>query len=221
MLRYDAVLFDVDGTLIDSAPGIIHTLQLTFARMGVDVSGQDLKRYVGPPLRRTFGEYFDTEADIERATAIYRESYKTCGSLECVLYPGVRDMLEALTRQGVLVYTATSKPTGVVTPILERLGIAPYFRFIGGASMDRSRDTKTAVIRDVLARPELQSARVLMVGDRRDDMEGAADCGLPAAAVLYGYGSREELAPFAPVYWAARCGGLVDYITEMNGDTHE
>ena len=212
MPRFDAVLFDVDGTLIDSAPGIIHTLQATFAGMGVDVTGVDLHRYVGPPLRKTFGEYFTKDEQIEQATLLYRKLYKTGGSHECVLYPGVQAMLQALQAAGLALYTATSKPIEVVTPILEELGIAGCFTYIGGASMDRSRDTKTAVMQQVLSRPELQGRRVLMVGDRQDDLQGAADCGLPAAAVLYGYGSREELAPFAPAAYVADCGELTEYI---------
>lgn len=212
MPNYDAVLFDVDGTLIDSAPGILHTLEETLTVMGADFSGKNLRRYLGPPLRRTFAEFFDTDAEIERATTYYRQRYAVQGTLECALYPGVEQMLAALDAAGVLLYTATSKPTGVVTPILERLGVARYFAFIGGASLDRTRDTKTAVMQQVLTRPELKHARVLMVGDRMDDMKGAADCGLPAAAVLYGYGGYEELSPFAPAAYAADCGALTDYI---------
>ena len=74
MLKYDAVLFDVDGTLIDSAPGIINTLQEVFTRMGVDTTGLDLRRYLGPPLRRSFGEHFAESEKIERATELYRAS---------------------------------------------------------------------------------------------------------------------------------------------------
>lgn len=212
MLNYDAVLFDVDGTLIDSAPGILHTLEETLTVMGADFSGKNLRKYLGPPLRRTFAEFFDTEAQIEQATACYRQRYAAQGALECALYPGAAQMLAALDEAGILLYTATSKPAGVVAPILERLGIARYFAFIGGASLDRTRDTKTAVMQQVLARPELKDARVLMVGDRMDDMKGAKDCGLPAAAVLYGYGGYEELSPFAPVAYAADCRALTDFI---------
>ena len=75
MLHYDAILFDVDGTLIDSAPGIIHTLQEVFCTMGVDVSGVNLRRYLGPPLRKSFGEHFTDPALIEKATDLYRTSY--------------------------------------------------------------------------------------------------------------------------------------------------
>jgi len=192
LLHYDAILFDVDGTLIDSAPGIIHTLQEVFCTMGVDVSGINLRRYLGPPLRKSFGEHFTDPALIEKATDLYRTSYAVKGSHECAVFPGVPQMLQTLKDAGFLLCTATPSHQ-VVSPFWKSRGLAPYFDFIGGASMDESRDTKTEVVRYVLSQPALQGKRVLMVGDRNDDMRGAADCGLDAAGVLYGYGSREEL----------------------------
>ena len=134
---------------------------------------------------------------------------------ECAVFPGVPEMLRRLKEAGLVLCTATSKPTRVVTPILEEQGLAEYFDFIGGASMDESRDTKTAVVRYVLAQPMMQGKRVLMVGDRNDDMRGAADCGLDAAGALYGYGSREELEPFHPVILARDCADLADQILHM------
>lgn len=214
MLKYDAVLFDVDGTLIDSAPGILHTLEEVFRQMGVDTAGMDMTRYLGPPLRRTFGEHFSQEEQIEQATALYRASYKAKGSHECRPYPGAAEMLRRLRQAGILLSTATSKPTAVVEPILREQGLAPLFDFIAGASMDKSRDTKTDVVRYVLAQPMMQGRRVLMVGDRHDDMRGAADCGLDAAAVLYGYGSRAELEPFRPVFFAGSCEELAGFLLE-------
>lgn len=212
MLNYDAILFDVDGTLIDSAPGIINTLEEVFSQMGVDTTNVDLRRYLGPPLRKSFGEHFADPALIEKATGLYRDSYAVKGSHECTPYSGATGMLRRLKDAGLLLCTATSKPTAVVTPILEEKGLAPFFDFIGGASMDESRDTKTEVVRYVLAQPMMQGKRVLMVGDRNDDMRGAADCGLDAAGALYGYGSREELEPFHPVLLAESCADLADQI---------
>ena len=212
MLNYDAILFDVDGTLIDSAPGIINTLEEVFSQMGVDTTNVDLRRYLGPPLRKSFGEHFADPALIEKATGLYRDSYAVKGSHECTPYSGAAGMLRRLKDAGLLLCTATSKPTAVVTPILEEKGLAPFFDFIGGASMDESRDAKTEVVRYVLAQPMMQGKRVLMVGDRNDDMRGAADCGLDAAGALYGYGSREELEPFHPVLLAESCADLADQI---------
>lgn len=215
LLHYDAILFDVDGTLIDSAPGILHTLEEVFQKMGVDVTGVNLRRYLGPPLRKSFGEHFTELDKIEQATRLYRESYAVKGSHECAAYPGAAEMLQRLKDAGLILCTATSKPTEVVTPILEEKGLAPFFDFIGGASMDESRDTKTDVVHYVLSQPMLQGKRVLMVGDRNDDMRGAADCGLDAAGALYGYGSREELAPFHPVLLAESCADLADQLLEQ------
>ena len=162
MLNYDAILFDVDGTLIDSAPGIINTLKEVFSKMGVDTTNVNLRRYLGPPLRKSFGEHFTDPALIEKATDLYRDSYAVKGSHECAAYPGAAEMLQRLKDAGLVLCTATSKPTQVVTPILEEKGLAGYFDFIGGASMDESRDTKTDVVRHVLAQPMMQGRRVLM-----------------------------------------------------------
>ena len=192
LLHYDAILFDVDGTLIDSAPGILNTLEEVFSSMGVDVARSDLGRYIGPPLRKSFGEHFSDPAKIEEATKRYRVSYAAKGCHEGDVYPGVVEMLGRLKAAGLTLCTATCKPTDVVRPILEEQGLAPYFSF-------------------VLAQPVMQGKRVLMVGDRRDDMQGAVNCGLDAAAVLYGYGGREEVAPFAPVFMAADCKELTDW----------
>ena len=212
MPHYDAILFDVDGTLIDSAPGILNTLEMVFRDMGVDLTNVNLRRYIGPPLRKSFAEHFSDPAKIEEATERYRVIYHEKGSHEGGVYPGVPEMLRRLKDAGFTLCTATCKPTEVVTPILEEQGIAGYFAFVGGASMDESRDTKTDVIRHVLRQPALQGKRVLMVGDRSDDMQGAANCGLDAAGVLYGYGSREELEPFHPVLYASSCQDLADQL---------
>ena len=210
--RFDAVFFDVDGTLLDSAPGILHTMQEAFERMGTDVSHIDLTKYMGPPLRKTFAEHYNTEAEIEQAVGYYRTSYAVKGCHECSLFDGAKEMLDALRQAGVLLYTATSKPTKVVTPMLHEQGIANYFVEIGGASMGKDRDTKADVIRWLLRRPELQGKRILMVGDRKEDLQGAAECGLPGAAVLYGYGSLQELQPFDPVILAKDPAALTSYI---------
>ena len=213
MQHYDVILFDVDGTLIDSAPGILNTLEEVFHKMNVDITGVDLRRYLGPPLRKSFGEHFSEPEKIEKATELYRASYAAKGSHEGNAYQGAAEMLRRLKEAGYVL--CTSKPTKVVTPILEEQGLAPYFDFIGGASMDESRDTKTEVVRYVLEQPCAKGKRVLMVGDRNDDMRGAADCHLDAAAALYGYGSREELEPFHPVFYAESCAALADALLNV------
>ena len=212
MRVYDAVFFDVDGTLIDSAPGILHSMRETFSRMGVDITDVNLWQYLGPPLRWTFSQHFDQEEKIEQAVSCYRACYKEFGADESELFAGAREMLETLHHAGIPLYTATSKPTEVVIPMLRRLGIYDCFDAIGGASMGTDRDTKAAVIRWLLSRPELAGKKVLMVGDRAQDMIGAKECGLDAAAVLYGYGDRAELSPYTPRILADTPEHLTSYI---------
>lgn len=212
MAYYDVILFDVDGTLIHSRPGIVHCFAYAFQQMGLDPQGIDLSRYLGPPLRWSFAQHFSDPKDVEKAVELYRARYAEQGMHECTLFPGVISMLQRLREQGLLLATATSKPRDVVLPILEEKGLLPLFDRVGGASMDQSVDTKTAVIRQVLSDPLFAGKRVLMVGDRQDDMKGAADCGLPAVGVLYGYGSKEELEPWHPVFLAGDCEELTGFI---------
>ena len=129
-MRYDAVLFDVDGTLIDSAPGIRETFAHTFQELGIDDKNIDYNQFFGPPLRRSYAKFLRTPEEVEHAVDLYRAYYHEKGRHMCVLYPGVADMLQALRRAGVVLCTATSKPVTVVTPILQELGIAEYFHFI-------------------------------------------------------------------------------------------
>ena len=212
MPAFDAVLFDVDGTLLHSRPGILHTFAYAFRQMGLDPANIDCSRYLGPPLRWSFAQHFATEAEVERAVNLYRTRYAETGMHECAPYPGVAGMLAALKDAGLFLATATCKPVEVVRPILAEQGLTPYFDLIGGASMDASVDTKTAVIRRDLADGRLRGARVLMVGDRQDDLQGAAACGLPAAGVLYGYGTRAELEACGPRFLAGDCAALTRWI---------
>ena len=211
MQRYDAVLFDVDGTLIHSRPGIFNCFAYAFRKMGLDPDAIDCSRYLGPPLRWSFAQHFATDAEVEQAVAYYRVHYEEVGSHQCSLFPGVRQMMDTLKDAGLYMATATCKPVEVVTPILKEQGLFDYFDRIGGASMDESVDNKTDVIRLVLQDPRLAGKRILMVGDRQDDMQGAVNNQLPAAAVLYGYGSREEMEPWNPVLLAQNCEELTQY----------
>ena len=162
MQRYDAVLFDVDGTWIHSRPGIFNCFAYAFRKMGLDPDAIDCSRYLGPPLRWSFAQHFATDAEVEQAVEYYRVHYEEVGSHQCSLFPGVRQMMDTLKGAGLYMATATCKPVEVVTPILKEQGLFDYFDRIGGASMDESVDNKTDVIRLVLQDPRLAGKRILM-----------------------------------------------------------
>ncbi len=209
------MLFDVDGTLIHSSPGILDTMRYTFENWGISLPESELKTFLGPPLRRTFGRYLHSEEQIEQAVDIYRAYYHEKGQYQCSLFPGVLEMLNQLKEAGVTLCTATSKPVQVVRPMLQRLGLESCFAMVGGASMDARLDTKEAVVRDVLSQPFMQGKRTLMVGDRKDDVKGGLTCGLPVAAILYGYGSFQELTEAGACFPVRDCKELIDLI--LNG----
>ena len=196
-----AVLIDKDGTLIDSAPGILATFQKTFEAFGLTVGEQRLRPFLGPPLRSSMAQLLP-QAQVEQAVETYRELYQTHGLDGCAPYAGVPQMLQALREAGFVVCVATSKPYPVALRVLRHFGLEQAFDYIGGASMDASLDTKTAVMQLVLGQPQLAGKCPVMVGDRENDMQGARDCGIPAVGALYGYGSQAELAPFSPVFCA-------------------
>ncbi len=191
---YTTILFDLDGTITDSEEGIIRSVEYALQKSGIrEYDRSNLLRFIGPPLRQSFQEYFGmTSEQAEQATAFYRERYIPIGKFECSLYPGIAQLLQKLHRAGRKVVLATSKPESTAREILDHFSLTGYFTLIGGALMDGSRDTKESVLRYILD-TGVVTGDAVMVGDTRFDMEGAAAAGLPAIGVTYGFGSLEEL----------------------------
>lgn len=189
------VLFDFDGTLADSAPGILDCVRRTIAALHLRV--QDLgdpMRFIGPPLGDSFARYLGLSgAELKRATALYRGFYAERGVAQSVLYPGIAELLRELREDGSTLAVATSKYQEFAIRSLERLGIARFFSVVGGTTSENLAESKASVVARVLAALGASRDSAVMVGDRRFDVAGAHANGLPAVGVLYGYGSREEL----------------------------
>lgn len=196
---YSAVLFDLDGTIVDSAPGITATLAYTFEAMGLPVpSPASLLEWVGPPIMDSFRDRagFDPLTSA-RALAIYRERYVQTGVFDAVVYPGVADALRAIHENGIPLSLATSKPESTARLILDHYDLSRYFDELTGASEDEVRSAKADVVEEALRRLRLRGSdlsRPVMVGDRGYDVEGAAAHGVPTIFVTWGYGAPEETA---------------------------
>ena len=193
MYRY--LLFDLDGTLTDPAEGITKCVAYALEHFGITAEPETLTSFIGPPLLDQFMSYagFDRETAI---TAIekYRERFRVIGIFENRVLDGIPELLRDLRAAGKTLAVATSKPEAFSVRILERFGLAQYFHHIGGASFDTSRSTKSAVVAYSLGlcgNPDPET--VVMVGDRKHDVEGAINNGLQSIGVLYGYGDRPEL----------------------------
>ncbi|MEO7016816.1 MAG: HAD hydrolase-like protein [Leifsonia sp.] len=196
---WTCVLFDLDGTLTDSAPGITSSLVSTFDSLGLPVpSPAELVEYVGPPLLDSLQQLAGmTEQEARAALAVYRVSYHEHGAFDSAVFPGIRGLLQRLKDAGIPLAVATSKPELQATRILEHFGLAKYFDVIAGATEDESRSAKTDVVADAVRRLVEQGvdlAQTVMVGDRSFDVQGAADNGLPTILVEWGYGSPAEAA---------------------------
>lgn len=193
---YHTVLFDLDGTLTDSAPGITNSVAYALRKWGIEEKNLDiLRKFVGPPLDESFAKYYGFPPEkCWKAIEYYREYYLPKGLYENRVYDGIVELLEWLRGTGRRAVVATSKPEPAAVQVLEYFHLASYFDVIAGATMDGSRVKKSDVIRYALERAGIQDAAgVVMVGDRENDIEGAKANGLDSIGVLYGYGSREEL----------------------------
>lgn len=188
-----SILFDLDGTLTDSGEGIMNCAALALERLGIPIPPRDaLRVFVGPPLHDTFRQFGVPEDQVDEAIRIYRSRYVPVGKFENTPYPGIRELLEKLRAQGNRLYVATSKPEEMAVEVLEHFDLAHFFDHICGASLDRSRIAKDAVISYLL---QLHGAdgQMVMVGDTVFDVLGAAAHGIPAVGVAWGYGSVEEM----------------------------
>lgn len=208
MFRY--LLFDLDGTLTDPYEGITKSFQYALESFGIEEKQENLKRVIGPPLIDAFmGFYGFPKEKGELAVAKYRERFSVVGLFENQVYQGIPEVLSALQREGKTLCLATAKPEVFAKRILEKFDLAKFFTVVVGAELDGTRNYKNEVISEVLKQlgnPPLEE--VLMIGDRKQDIEGAKDCGVSALGVRFGYAEPMELE-------RAGCTNFAETVEEM------
>lgn len=197
--HFTCILFDLDGTIADSAPGITASLGYMFAELGLPVpTPAELLKWVGPPILDSFRDLAGmTPEEAAVALAIYRQHYLEHSAKGSPLFPGVTEVLKAIHQSGIPLALATSKPEFPASVILDFGNLTQYFRVISGSSIDEIRSAKKDVIAEALNRFEMigvDFSRPVMVGDRSYDVDGAAAHGIPTIFVEWGYGSPEEAA---------------------------
>ncbi len=207
---YKYVLFDLDGTLTDSKEGIIKSVEYALVRMGETTEGRlEQETIVGPPLITTFCDVFGFSAEKAQKTYEYfQERYSTIGKFENKAFDGIIPLLKKLHDRGVRSFVATSKPQVHAVIICETFGIAPYVEEIAGPVVGGD-DTKADIIRRILAHiGSFKPGEAVMVGDRRYDVAGARETGLPVIAVGYGYGNEAERQEVPPDFFAPTVADL-------------
>jgi len=197
---YNTFLFDLDGTIIDSSPGITNAYSYAFQKLHIPLEDKTvLHKLIGPSLRCCFQEFCGFSGDrLEHAVTLYREYYSDTGLFECELYPGILELLDTLKRSGKTVILATAKPEIYAKRILTRLSIDHYFDFISATSLDVAKNDKAGIINHALTAVGITDSTArstaVMVGDREFDILGAQQVGLDSIGVLYGFGSPAELS---------------------------
>jgi len=191
-----SVLLDLDGTLIDSHPGILASCLAAVRALGHEADETlDIKRVIGPPLEDMMQVLLRPYGDdrVGEAVAAYRQHYGESGFLGSVPYPGIGEALEEMKRSGLRIYLATSKRAIFASRILDHLKLAADFDGIHGSVPGGELDHKPELLAHVLSRHGLSPSHSVMVGDRRYDISGAHAVGMRGLGVLWGYGTRDEL----------------------------
>ncbi|MFT8313485.1 MAG: HAD family hydrolase [Clostridium sp.] len=203
--NYNTILFDLDGTLTDPKLGITKSIQYSLKHFGIFENNlDDLKKFIGPPLRDSFKEYYNfSDNDANSAVEKYREYFSDKGIFENKLYTGIVELLNKLYSEEKNLIIATSKPTVFAKRILKHFHIDEYFKFIAGSNLDGTQSKKSEVISYALNQGNYcDKNKIIMVGDRKYDIAGAKETKINSIGVLYGYGSYEELKKERPEYIA-------------------
>jgi phosphoglycolate phosphatase len=200
-------LFDLDGTLVDSATDICGTIQEVLQSRGRrDVSDALLRRYIGRHLLDLFTDLEFPPDSIDQMIADYRVIYTSAGHLNTSVYPGVQEMLKAL---GGLKSTATTKGTSTTKVILEKFGLINYFNHVQGTDGFPAKPEPDVILKS-LEIFGVQPDQCLMVGDAPSDMEAGRRAGVKTCAVRYGYGDLEAMAKHTPDFWIDHPSELIN-----------
>ncbi len=201
---YKYVLFDLDGTLTDSAAGITNCIIYALNKMNIEVPSMEvLKTFVGPPLKERFCEVFSlSEEEGQRALELYRERFGPIGIFENEVYKGVFEMLDRLKKAGCILALATSKPQTFAEKILNHFDLYRFFDFVSGSDLNGGKQTKTDVMKEALKKMGAEKDKTVMVGDRCFDIDSAKELFISSVAVTYGYGTMEEIEKSAPDFVA-------------------
>ncbi len=223
-MTYQYLLFDLDGTISESAPGIIRAVKYGLSAVGIEETDPAvLHTFIGPPLNVQMRKlYHMSDEDIRIAVTKFRELYETKGGIfECSPYDGIGDLLKEAREKGYILAVASSKPEPFVKQIMDHFGFTDYFHVICGSdaadelNKKASQNQKTRIIQKALDALEAKgfsksdmAGHTVMIGDTGYDVDGAKDHHLPCIGVTYGYGSREELAAHGAEY-------VVDNVVEL------
>ena len=212
--NYDAVLFDFDGTFADTGEGMFESIQCAVKALGFEpLDAETLRRFVGPPVFESFRRELGVDAEkADFAVAKYREAYAENGIFKFRVYDGIPDLLRELNENGIRFAIASAKPQKFLVRIVAHLGIENLVDYISSPADDKADPSKTRLINEAVLALKTEKSRVLMVGDRHFDINGANGAGVDSVGVTFGYGSEEELREAGATFIARTVADVRDII---------
>jgi phosphoglycolate phosphatase len=207
-----SVLFDFDGTLMDTWSGIENTIRKTLEVLGLPSGGEAVNRaLVGMPLKKVFEKLTDGNAvQVEIATQKYRELFPITGMSRARPFEGVNHLLEELTARSFTLFLVTARNEIIANQMMEDHGLGRFFTWVRGEREGEVPDGKAHMVGEVVDNFELDPGNCIMVGDRKYDIKAARANGMHSIGVTYGYGTKEELMD-------AGAGKLVGSIADLAG----
>jgi phosphoglycolate phosphatase len=212
--KYGVVLFDLDGTLTDSGPGIIECVKKTLEHMNMPIPPQNmLRRFIGPPLWDSLTSLCGmNERQAKEGVAYFRKIYDVGGIYHNSVYQGIPQILREVREAGAAVAVATSKPLSMAEIVLNYFRLAPYFDFVSAADESDKSGGKEELIRPVLEKARCAPREAVMIGDTKFDAAGARKAGTDFIGVLYGFGTEEEMRREGGTVFVSSAAGLKDLL---------
>lgn len=194
--KFSTIIFDFDGTLVNTSPGIIRIFQETLKECGgSQPDHKQITAIIGLPLAQMMKIFLKTgsEESIQKASNCFTGKYSTQGIYENNLYPGIKDLLQELDKKNTMCMIVSNKPQVFIYKILKQHGIEKYFRYVEGTRLNSQKKKKSENITRILEERSLDKEKTVIVGDSESDIEAGKVNGIIAFAVSYGYRSSESL----------------------------
>lgn len=219
---YKLIIWDLDGTIIDPSIGIIESIKYALNRLGIEEKNPDiLRKFIGPPLHASFRDLIGLDVGTaEKAVGHYRHNFVENGAMyNDRPYDGIKDLILAISKKGVQQVIATSKPTEFAERIIQHNGMGGFFSKIVGSNLDGTKASKFVLVEEAASSfPEYSKSEIVVIGDRKYEVEAANELGFDSICVSYGYGTVEEIMDSGPTYIAGRISELGDILLGTDPD---
>lgn len=194
MKNYKLIIFDFDGTIVDSSPGIYNTANWSVKQLGIEEETriEQLNKFIGPPLKDCFKITFDLEDSLlEDACDIYRKRYFEKGQYEVEVFDGIENVLKKIKEKGYILAIATMKYKEIVLSMLEHLNLVQYFDYIDGTNIEGTK-YKTQILNEIVEHFNVEKKDAILIGDTYHDENAAVNANIDFLAVSYGFGFTKE-----------------------------